>query len=280
MNKHVFISIVLVAVMAAACHKEPEPVVVNYGVDGRTPLPEAVDMGITVDGYKVLWASFNLGASTEYEYGDYYAWGETQTKETYSWGNYKFSDGSGDERITKYFPKNDPWWEEREWALDTPPDGITSLLPEDDVARLKLGGGWRMPSLKEIEALLATSKDPRYSGWGKAVNAPGSKKDAAGMLIKGYRITYNVNGNSIFLPLADAAGPSGVMLGTTTWDGYHMGEYWSSELYEHGGGAVCLFLHDHKNPYMSDADRYGTTVSGGTQRCYGLSIRPVKPVNQ
>ena len=274
MEKPILLATALAALFFISCDKEPSPVTV-YGIDGKTPLPEAVDMGITVDGHKVLWASFNLGASTEYEYGDYYAWGETQTKETYSWGNYKFSDGSGDERITKYFPKNDPW-EKREWALDTPPDGITSLLPEDDVAHLKLGGGWRMPTREEFEALLSTSNNPRYSGWGKVVNAPGNLKDESGMLMKGFRIKYKPNGNSIFLPLADYAGKEGVMHGTATWEGYHIGMYWTSSLnVPSGGGGVTVYLHDHKNPYVKD-DLHGL---GNIQRYCGLSIRPVRIEN-
>jgi len=53
----------------------------------------------------LLWAEYNLGAypSDNYEdwYGDYYAWGETETKSDFSWENYKHFDGYYDV-ITKY----------------------------------------------------------------------------------------------------------------------------------------------------------------------------------
>lgn len=44
---------------------------------------EAVDLGLNVK-----WASSNLGASSPEDYGDYYAWGETETKEKYGWETY------------------------------------------------------------------------------------------------------------------------------------------------------------------------------------------------
>ena len=55
------------------------------------PIPEAVDMGLSVK-----WASFDLGASKPEEYGDYYAWGETETKDDYSWASYKWCMGAYD----------------------------------------------------------------------------------------------------------------------------------------------------------------------------------------
>ena len=269
MDKPVLFAAALATLFFSSCDKTPQPVSVEYGIDGKTPLPEAVDMGITVNGSKVLWASFNLGASKEYEYGDFIAWGEFQAKDTYSWKNYKFSDGSGDDRIVKYCSLRDPF---KDWALDSAPDGIMTLLPEDDAARKRLGGGWRMPTAEEFEALLSTSSDPNYSGWGKVVNAPGKLKDESGMMMRGFRITYKLNGNSIFLPLADCAGDDGVHHGTATWDGYHIGLYWTSSLDVIGGtGALVAYLHDHKNPYVRD-NLHGI---GNSSRYYGQSIRPV-----
>lgn len=37
-----------------------------------------------------LWATCNVGASTPEEYGDYFAWGETEPKREYNWSNYKW----------------------------------------------------------------------------------------------------------------------------------------------------------------------------------------------
>lgn len=47
-----------------------------------------VDLGLSVK-----WATCNVGANTPEEYGDYYAWGEVETKESYEPNNYKFVNG-------------------------------------------------------------------------------------------------------------------------------------------------------------------------------------------
>ena len=46
-----------------------------------------VDLGLT-SGTK--WATANIGAKTPQDYGNYYAWGETTTKEVYNWETYKY----------------------------------------------------------------------------------------------------------------------------------------------------------------------------------------------
>ena len=77
MKKLFYLSMAALLVLGAvSCDKDSKKA--SYGVDGVTPMPEAVDLGIEVDGHKVLFGSFNLGASREDELGDYYAWGETE----------------------------------------------------------------------------------------------------------------------------------------------------------------------------------------------------------
>jgi hypothetical protein len=46
---------------------------------------ELVDLGLSVD-----WANSNLGADCPEGIGDYYAWGETETKDTFTWSNYAY----------------------------------------------------------------------------------------------------------------------------------------------------------------------------------------------
>ena len=57
-----FFSLLLAAVFlslaALSCHKDDNTTPVKYGVDGMTPLPEAVDIGLVVDNRRVLWANF------------------------------------------------------------------------------------------------------------------------------------------------------------------------------------------------------------------------------
>ena len=49
----------------------------------------AVDLGLSVK-----WASCNVGANRPEEYGDYFAWGEIESKLVYSWETYKYCRGS------------------------------------------------------------------------------------------------------------------------------------------------------------------------------------------
>ena len=57
-----------------------------------------VDLGLP-SGTK--WATTNVGATTPEGYGDYFAWGETQSKDTYRLENYKWYDSTTEE-YTKY----------------------------------------------------------------------------------------------------------------------------------------------------------------------------------
>lgn len=121
---------------------------------------EAVDLGLSVK-----WAAFNVGATSPEQFGDYFAWGETQTKDVYDWSTYKYYDEATG--FTKYT-------QERE-----------VLAPEDDAATVKWGGTWRMPTFKEWIEL--TSK----CTWEK------TKQKG----VDGFKVT-GPNGNSIFLPFA------------------------------------------------------------------------------
>lgn len=113
----------------------------------------AIDLGIYLtwssgSTYKVYWADCNIGASKPEEAGDYYAWGEIETKEEYSWSNYKWANGAYN-KLTKYCSVDRPDY----WDGAGSPDGKTTLDPEDDVAHVKLGGKWRIPTSEEWMAL-------------------------------------------------------------------------------------------------------------------------------
>lgn len=98
---------------------------------------EYVDLGLSVK-----WAKFNVGATTETGYGDYYAWGETEIKSDYDWSTYKYCNGSRT-TLTKYnlFDK-----------LGSVDNKMTLDL-DDDVAHVQWGGNWRMPTKAEWEEL-------------------------------------------------------------------------------------------------------------------------------
>ncbi|MBR6715359.1 MAG: leucine-rich repeat protein [Prevotella sp.] len=121
---------------------------------------EYVDLGLP-SGTK--WATCNLGASKPEKYGDYYAWGEIETKENFNVDNYEYFQGKtyvdigSDISGTKY-----------------------------DVARTKWGGTWRMPTLEDAKEMIdnCTSEWTTFNG------------------VYGCKFTSKSNGNSIFLPAA------------------------------------------------------------------------------
>ena len=90
---------------------------------------EYVEMG---DGLK--WATCNIGASTPEEAGSEFAWGETETKSDYSFGNHKWYDNGN---YTKY----------------NSTDGLTVLMSGDDAATVNWGGTWRTPTFDEFHKL-------------------------------------------------------------------------------------------------------------------------------
>ena len=101
-----------------------------------------VDLGLPSG---LLWATCNVGANAPGEYGDYFAWGETELKHTYNWITYKYCNGS-DRQLTKYCTRSD-------YGYNGFTDNLTILLPEDDAATVNWGNGWRMPTKEEWKEL-------------------------------------------------------------------------------------------------------------------------------
>ena len=149
------------------------------------PQPEYVDLGLSVK-----WATFNIGASALEEYGDYFAWGETEPKAEYSWENYKWCDGTASNMI-KY----------------NKTDGLTTLDLDDDVAHVNWGGNWRMPTDAEFTEL----REKCTWTW-TTQNG-----------VNGYKVV-GPNGNFIFLPTA------GYIINSSLFAAGSYGYYWSSSL--------------------------------------------------
>ena len=193
-------------------------------------IPEAVDLGLSVK-----WASFNLGANKPEEYGNYYAWGETEPKVDYSWSTYKWSKNGTYNSLTKYCSN-------AQYGSNGFTDGKKKLDIEDDAARVNLGDSWRMPTTVEVKELLESSITT--ISW-TTVNG-----------VKGMRITSKTTNNSILLPAAgNCKGESFVSQGNT-------GFYVSSVLPADDIHAWLYLLAS-------------TSVTVSTDRCYGFTIRPV-----
>ena len=186
-----------------------------------------VDLGLP-SGLK--WATCNVGASKPEEYGGYYAWGETEEKDNYDWSTYKWYKDSDDTMI-KYCTS-------REYGTV---DNNTVLDRADDVAHVKWGGTWRMPTFDEQKELLN--------------NCTWTWTTQNG--VTGYKVT-GPNGNSIFLPAA------GYRSGAEVFYRGSNGLYWSSSLYSDSSFlAFSLFLSSGYRNWDSSG-RYG-----------GRSVRPV-----
>ena len=162
------------------------------------PVPEAIDLDLP-SGLK--WASFNLGAMKPEDSGDYFAWGETETKDVYSWDTYKWCMGD-DNTFTQYCTKSS-------YGYNSFTDGKTVLDLEDDAANVNLGTSWRMPTLAEWMEL----KENCTWIWTTQNGVNG-------------RLITAQNGNSIFLPAA------GFCYGTSLDPTGFNGGYWSSSLSE------------------------------------------------
>ena len=170
---------------------------------------EYVDLGLSVK-----WATCNVGASQPEQYGHYYAWGETKTKAEYTIKNSKTRKTNiGDIKGTSR-----------------------------DVAYVKWGGTWRMPTEAEFQELM----DNCDYEW-TTLNG-----------VKGGNFTSKKNGKSIFLPAA------GWRYGTSLGDAGSSGYYWSSTPYESNTqGAYDLYFDSFSHDWFW----------GG--RYDGQSVRPV-----
>lgn len=188
---------------------------------------EAIDLGLP-SGLK--WASCNVGASKPEEYGGYYAWGETEEKDYYDWSTYKWCNGD-EYSLTKYCTNSS-------YGIV---DNKTVLDPEDDVAHVKWGGDWRMPTVDEFDELF-------YNTTSEWISLNG---------VIGRKFTSKTNGNSIFFPAA----------------GNRTSGYFNSL-----GGVCYYWLSSMSNRYYayqlySDSGNWGDS---STDRDRGRSVRPVR----
>ena len=232
----------------------------------------AVDMGHP-DGVK--WANMNVGARTETDYGDYFAWGATMPyyvthdaygneitghwidgKTGYDWANYTFMQSGQSiwQYITKYtFADGQTegiWYDGSTFKGDNG-DGVehkdfASYDYVDDAARANWGGNWRTPTDAEWTWLRTNCQ----WDWQTDYNGTG---------VKGMLVTSNVNGNQIFLPATGyRANTDGISDGS-------FGSYWSNSVYE---------LRSHSANYLNFSSASGVSERSD-YRYYGRTVRPV-----
>ena len=223
-------TIFVAAFTLGSCSKDDDEEESN---NSKSDNHEYVDLGLPSG---TLWATCNVGASQPEEYGDYFAWGETQPKKAYDFDNYKWGDGSGN--VTKYC----------EYSICGTVDNKSELLPEDDAATANWGSSWRTPSTEQIKELLnsgyTTLKWTTLNG------------------VNGYQITSKQNGKTLFLPAAGSRAGEGELDKPGV-----RGQYWSRSLCSLENGSACADEIEFYSGYIAD---------GLSNRVSGQSVRPVR----
>ena len=182
--------------------------------------PHMIDLGLPSG---TLWACCNVDSDpskqTPTNYGGYYAWGETEEKSVYNLDNYTHYDANNGTYIN-----------------------IGNISgTQYDVAHVKWGGEWVMPTLGQYSELYGYCT----SEW---TTADG---------INGYKFTSS-NGASIFLPASGYKGSKLNSLGSE-------GNYWTDTKDNYDSQKIPINLYFNSEDYnVSLAYGYG-----------GLPVRPV-----
>lgn len=235
---------------------------------------EFVDLG-TDDG--ILWATCNIGANNPWDYGDYYAWGETvpyynvghaydapcsswrkiegRTITGYNWATYSGFDGDeSGSNFTKYKGEN------------------SSTLSEGDDVAYQTNNAWRMPTKSEFANLKSKCYwvwTSDYDGSGKSGYIVYKAKDAdhAG------KVKYASSGDDFTMSYTDLTTDTHIFLPAAGYrDGSNLiavgfyGSYWASSLYA-GGPTRAYDLYFYSDDVSAQ--------SRGNRRC-GRSVRAVR----
>ena len=187
---------------------------------------EYVDLGLPSG---LLWATCNVGADNPEDYGDYFAWGETQPKDIYNWSTYQHCMGDND-MLTKYCSNSS-------YGYNGFTDNLTTLLPGDDAATANWGSGWRMPTKEEWQELYNNTTDTWTTQNG----------------VNGHLFTAS-NGNSLFLPA------TGCRYYGTLFYGGSCGFYWSSSLYTNPDHAWYFYFDSGNYNVYVETRNYGITI--------------------
>ena len=194
-----------------------------------------VDLGLPSG---TLWATCNIGANKPEDYGNYYEWGETSTKNTYYiWKSYKYAKGTSWEypRLTKYCNKSS-------YGNNGFTDNLTELQSGDDPATTYWGNEWHTPTKTQWDELLSNTK-----------NEWATRND-----VKGRLFTSKKNGKTLFLPAAGNRWDSGL------YSAGSYGFYWSRSLsIDNPSSAWGLYFYS------------GRCGMDGYDRSGGFTVRPV-----
>ena len=182
----------------------------------------------------ILWATMNVGANSETDYGLYFAWGETEgytgatQEKQFVINDYKFYDSS-ESSMSKYNRS----------------DGIAYLDEIDDAASVNLKGEWRIPAGDNFVELISNTT----STWVENYKNSG---------VNGMLLTSNSNGNTLFFPACGSYGN-----GTNTSKGISA-SYWSNSWPGRDEDYANMYVAEDSTAFQLDPfERYkGICVRG------------------
>ncbi len=165
MKKILNIVLLVAMISAISCSKDN---IDSYG-SSDVENPKKEDTPLLINGHEyvdlglsVKWATCNVGANSPEEYGGYYCWGETREKYMYTEDTYEYYKNGKYQNI-----------------------GVDICGTDYDVATIKWGGSWRLPTKNEVYELLMKCK----------------YRLSVRNMVYGYEFT-GTNGKTIFIPLA------------------------------------------------------------------------------
>ena len=198
----------------------------SFRTNSRFPEPKYVDMGGSV-----YWAEWDMGAPSSNDIGLYFGWGDTSGNMTST-------------RPADYAPGF---------------TGQSIAGTNYDVAHVKWGDGWRMPTFADFEELFANCTQERES-----------RMTSTGTSISGYRLTSKKTGNSIFFPAA------GYYSGTTSAEVNRYVYFWTAEI-ESDGTLPVLCRWTASGPVSRPNYKY---IRSMIRAVYDKSVTPsVTPKN-
>lgn len=190
---------------------------------------EYVDLGLPSG---TLWATYNVGANSIGDYGDYFSWGETNTKQIHLLDTYKYYEEGNNSGFSKY---NDA-------------DKLTTLQNTDDVATVLWGSNWKTPTQSEWEELV-TNTNHEFTTINGAFGCKLTSKSS------GYTDKY------LFFPASEYKSGSNTIC-------YEYGSYWSSSIMTTNITQVYVFsfCQNTFGTQEPTASRTDTRVEGRTVR--------------
>lgn len=214
------------------------------------------DYDLTIDGHTfvnlglksgTLWATTNIGATNEADCGDYYAWGETATKDTYTPENYNYF-------TVKEVTQNEQTFTVAEANKYNSQDQLSELVSSDDAAYTVWGSYCSMPTQDQFNELTGCTWT-----WG-------SKTNSNNETVYGYTVTSKTNSKSIFLPC------TGFMINNSIYtESASKGYYWTKTLDTVMLGALKLEFNSSKVSNVITS----SSLSDAQYRSTGCAVRAI-----